>query len=265
MAVATTQQLSGGVVVTGAGSGIGRAAALAAAERGASVAVLDIDASNASTVAKEATTRGAPSAIGLPCDVRDEDSVASAIGTAVDEIGPIRGLVTSAGIERHSLAHELSASEWFDVLNTNLSGTFFACKHALVAMLAHGQGGSIVCVSSPLAEVSIPGGFAAYSASKGGVSALVRSMALDYAPRGIRVNAIVPGATETPLMWMATPPDEVPAARAAVESHLAMGRMARPEEIAAGIGWLLSDEAVYAVGSHLVIDGGLLARCVIDS
>ena len=197
------------------------------------------------------------------CETRHRSS--AAVAAASDEIGPLRGLVTSAGIERHTLAHELELGEWSDVLGTNLTGTFLACKHVLRAMIQHGAGGSIVCISSALATTSIPGGFSAYSSSKGGVSALVRSLALDYAEHSIRVNAVIPGATETPLMWSMTPPEDVAEARAAVESRLALGRLARPEEIAAGVTWLLSDLASYVTGSHLTVDGGLMARAVIDS
>jgi NAD(P)-dependent dehydrogenase (short-subunit alcohol dehydrogenase family) len=257
--------LPGGVVVTGAGSGIGRGAALAAAERGAAVAALDVDADKALAVADEAKANGAPSAFGLECDVRSEDSVAAAVARSAERIASICGLVTCAGIGTGGFVHELSLEAWRDVLNTNLTGTFLTCKHVLRHMLDHGQGGSIVCTSSPWAEVSAPGGATAYSASKGGVSAFVRSAALDYAPHSVRVNAIVPGATETPLMWAGIPEDEIPAARARISEQLVVGRLATPREIAEGIVWLLSDRASYVTGSHLVVDGGLMARASIES
>jgi NAD(P)-dependent dehydrogenase (short-subunit alcohol dehydrogenase family) len=258
-------RLHGTVVVTGAGSGIGRASALAAGRLGAAVGALDLNRAAAEATAAEALDLGSPGAIGLECDVREEASVAAAISVAAERLGPIRGLATCAGIERHAVVHELDWSEWSDVVGTNLNGTFLTCKHVLGSMVEHGQGGSIVCISSALATVSIPGGFGAYSASKGGVSALVRSMALDYAAFSIRVNAVVPGATETPLMWSMTPPEDVPAERAAVEAKVALGRLAEPEEIAVAITWLLSDQATYVTGSHLYADGGLTARAVIDS
>jgi NAD(P)-dependent dehydrogenase (short-subunit alcohol dehydrogenase family) len=257
--------LRGAVIVTGAGSGIGRAAALAIAARRTSVATLDINASKAQETADEANTRGAPKAVAIECDVRDEALVAAAIASAADRIGPIRGLVTCAGIDRGGLVHELATERWHEVLATNLTGTFLTCKHVLIHMLDHGDGGSIVCASSPWAEVSAPGGASAYCASKGGVSALVRSLALDYAAQSIRVNAIVPGATETPLMWAGLPPEEIPSARIRIARQLALGRLAEPDEIADGIVWLLSDHASYVTGSHLVIDGGLMARGSIES
>ena len=257
--------LPGAVVVTGAGSGIGRAAALAAAERGAAVATLDLDAGRAGEVAAEAKSSGAPDAVGVECDVRREESVAAAVAESAERLGEIRGLVTCAGIGAGGLVHELPLETWKDVLDTNLTGTFLACKHVLLHLLDHGKGGSIVCTSSPWAEVSAPGGATAYSASKGGVSAFVRSVALDYAPHSVRVNAIVPGATETPLMWDGVPEDEIPAARARISQQLAVGRLATPAEIAEGIVWLLSERAGYVTGSHLVVDGGLMARASIES
>lgn len=257
-------RLAGTVVVTGGGAGIGRAAAVAAALSGARVAVLDVDHQSAQDAATEVRNRGG-SAFAYQCDVRDEASVIAATAAAARDIGPLRGVVTSAGIDRGGVVHELTLERWMEVLNVNLTGTFLVCKHALADMLRHGEGGSIVCVSSPWAEVAAPGGASAYCASKGGVSALVRSIALDYARHSIRVNTIVPGATETALMWANVPPAEVPAARARIADQLALGRLAEPEEIAAGIVWLLSEQSSYMTGAQLVIDGGLLAKGSIES
>jgi len=265
MGALSESRLAGAVVVTGGGSGIGRAAALAVAERNAAVAVLDVHADAAEAVAADARERGAPAVAGLACDVRDEGSVVAALAAGVEQLGAVRGLVACAGIGDGGLVHELPVETWADVLATNLTGTFLACKHVLAHMLEHGDGGSIVCASSPWGEVSAPGGASAYSASKGGVSALVRSLALDYARHGVRVNAIVPGATETPLMWAGMAADDIPPARERIGDQLAVGRLARPDEIAAGVTWLLSDAASYVTGSHLVVDGGLLARASIES
>jgi NAD(P)-dependent dehydrogenase (short-subunit alcohol dehydrogenase family) len=259
------ERLTGAIVVTGAGAGIGHAAALAVAGRGAAIAALDLDGDKAEEAARLAEQRGAPAAIGLACDVRDEASVSEAIATSAERVGEIHGLVACAGIFSGGLVHELSIDTWRDVLETNLTGTYLTCKHVLTHMLDHGNGGSIVCTSSPVAEAAVPGGASAYCASKGGVSALVRSLAIDYAPHAIRVNAIVPGATETALMWAGVPPEDVPAARERVREQLALGRLAEPHEVAEGIVWLLSDRASYVTGSHLTVDGGLMARASIDS
>jgi NAD(P)-dependent dehydrogenase (short-subunit alcohol dehydrogenase family) len=256
--------LSGGIVVTGGGSGIGRAAALASAQLGGKVAVLDIDESAATSTAAEARAAGAPDALGLHCDVCDEASVAKAVSLAVDRLGPLRGLVTAAAIDRGGVTHELELERWQAVLAANLTGTFLACKYVLGHMIAHRTGGSIVCISSPFGEVCAPGGVASYSASKGGVTAFVRSLAIDYAPYSIRVNAVLPGATETALMWAKVPAEAIPEMRDRIGRQLPLGRLAEPREIAAGITWLLSDQASYVTGSKLVIDGGLMARASID-
>jgi NAD(P)-dependent dehydrogenase (short-subunit alcohol dehydrogenase family) len=260
-----TDKLPGAVVVTGGGAGIGRAAALAAAERGAPVAVLDLDAEHAEQTAAEARERGAAAAVGLECDVRDEASVSGAVAAGAGAVGEIRGLVACAGIFSGGLVHELALETWRDVVETNLTGAYLTCKHVLVHMLDHGNGGSIVCTSSPVAEAAVPGGASAYCASKAGISALVRSLAIDYAPHSVRVNAIVPGATETALMWAGMPPEEIPAARERTSAQLALGRLADPGEIAEGIVWLLSGKASYVTGSDLAVDGGLMARSSIDS
>jgi NAD(P)-dependent dehydrogenase (short-subunit alcohol dehydrogenase family) len=260
----TSYLLSGGVVVTGGGSGIGRAAVLASAKLGAKIAVLDIDESAAEASAADARAAGASTALALHCNVREEASVAKAVLSAAKQVGPLRGLVTAAGIDRAGMAHELTLEQWLEVLNTNLTGTFLACKYVLANMLAHGKGGSIVCISSPWGDVSAPGGVAPYCASKGGVTAFARSLAIDYAPHSIRVNTVMPGATETALMWANVPPTEIPALRDRIGKQLPLGRLADPREIAAGITWLLSDQASYVTGSKLVIDGGLLARASID-
>jgi NAD(P)-dependent dehydrogenase (short-subunit alcohol dehydrogenase family) len=248
------------IVITGAAVGIGRAVALTCAERGASVAVLDRDGDGAAAVAAEAREKGAKSAVDLACDVSSEEDVKAAFTTAVSALGPLRGLVCNAGIDRGGMAHELATDTWRQVIATNLEGVYLCCKHGLRAFLEEGQGGSIVCVSSPLAFRGFSGGTTAYSASKGGVSALVRSLAIDYAPYGVRVNAVVPGATETTLMWANVPESDVDRMREVVRSEVPLGRLAVPEEPARAAVWLLSRDASYVTGSHLVCDGGVLAK-----
>ena len=250
------------IVVTGGGSGIGKATALLCAEKlGARLAVFDVNEAAARDVAEEALSSGAPRTLGIGCDVTKESEVEKAFELCTAELGAPYGLFANAGIDIGGLEHELSYETWDRVLSTNLSGVFMTCKHALRAMLGAGRGGSIVCTSSPAASVALAaGGTGAYSASKGGVSALVRCLAIDYAGHGVRVNAVVPGATETPLMWVNVPEDEREQMREQINDEVPLGRLADPAEIGQAVVWLLSDASTYVTGSHLVCDGGILAK-----
>lgn len=251
------------VVVTGAASGIGAATARLACERDHAVALLDRDGAAVEASAQALRDTGAK-VIGVACDVTDERAVDDAFARASAELGPLRGVVASAGIDRGGALHELDASVWDEVIAVNLRGTFLTCRAALRLLLEQGAGGSIVCVSSPLAIVAAPGGIGAYGASKGGVGALVRSLAVDYGAHGIRVNAILPGPTETSLMWANVPADQVERTRATVRREVPLGRLADPEEPARAALWLLSDEAAYVTGAQLACDGGVLAKASIS-
>ena len=232
-----------------------------AAERGTAIVVADAAGRSAADAAASALRLGAPAALGLECDVRDEASVAAAFERAAAEVGPPTGLFTSAGIDIGGLAHELEFSDWRRVIATNLDGTLLSCKFAIKAMLNAERPGAIVCCSSPASFVAFAaGGTSAYSASKGAVSALVRSLAIDYARYGIRVNALVPGSTETPLMWANVPDEQRPAMRATLAGEIPLGRLAAPAEPARAALWLLSADAAYVTGAHLVCDGGTLAK-----
>ena len=253
------------VVITGGGSGIGQAVALLCAEREARVAVLDLRNDEAEHTAEESLRRGAKRAIGLQCDVGIESEVESALARCRQELGGLSRIFANAGVELNGSTHEMPYETWNRVMTTNLTGVFLTCKHSLRAMVEDGEGGAIVCTSSPAAFVGFAGGGnGPYAASKGGVSALVRTLALDYAPYDIRVNAVVPGATDTPMMWAGFPAAEREAARRDVEqkakNEIPLGRLARPEEPAQAVLWLLSDESSYVTGSHLVCDGGILAK-----
>jgi NAD(P)-dependent dehydrogenase (short-subunit alcohol dehydrogenase family) len=251
------------VVVTGAASGIGAAVGRLAAERGHAVALLDRDHDAADQLAR-VLRRGGASALALACDVADEQQVDAAFAAVAERLGPLGGLVVSAGVDRSALLHEQDAAAWDATIAVNLRGAFLACRAALRQLLEADRGGAIVCVSSPFALVAPPGGTGAYSASKGGVCALVRSLAVDYAPHGIRVNAILPGPTETPLMWANVPANEVGAVRETVAREVPLGRLAAAEEPARAALWLLSDEAAYVTGAQLACDGGVLAKASIS-
>jgi len=252
-------------VVTGGGAGIGRAVAIQCAARGDRVAVLDIDGLAAHDTAAAARAAGAGAALGVECDVSHEESVARAFEQSANSLGPLYGAFANAGMDAGGWLHELPAETWKRVLDTNLTGVYLTCKYALQQILKAGTPGSIVCTSSPAASVAFAAGAAgAYSASKGGVSALVRCMAVDYARYGVRVNAVVPGATETRLMWANVDPQAVPEMRRGICAEVPLGRLASPDEPARAVVWLLSEESSYVTGSHLVCDGGILAKASIS-
>lgn len=253
------------ILITGAGGGIGRATAQLYAQTGARLALLDQDVEAVQEAAAEATLRGAAEVLPLQCDVSDEDQVARAVERCAQELGVPTRVLANAGIERNAPAHQMELQDWTRVLEVNLTGVFLTCKHTLAAMLAAKRGGSIVCTSSPSAFVGFAGGGnGAYGASKGGISAFVRSLALDYAGYGIRVNAVVPGGTDTDLLYIGVSPEEREAARTQLQQgareQVPLGRLADPIEIGYAVRWLLSDEASYVTGAHLVCDGGLLAK-----
>jgi NAD(P)-dependent dehydrogenase (short-subunit alcohol dehydrogenase family) len=253
------------IVVTGGGSGIGRATALLCARRGDRVAILDKNGNSAIEAAAAASDAGASGAAGLACDVSDEAQVARSFALIHEQFGAPYGIFANAGIDVGGLIHEMPLERWQRILDTNLTGIFLTCKYGLQQMLEEQTTGSIVCTSSPASFVAFAaGGSGAYSASKGAISSLVRCMAIDYAKFGIRVNALTPGATETGLMWNNVAADQVEAMRAQLRREIPLGRLAEPDDPARVVAWLLSDESAYMTGSHVVCDGGILAKSSIS-
>jgi NAD(P)-dependent dehydrogenase (short-subunit alcohol dehydrogenase family) len=246
-------RLSGKVaLVTGGGSGIGRATALLFAQEGARVAAADrVSAAGQGTVRMIRDAGG--EAIFIEADVSREAAVREMVRTAVDRYGRIDILHNNAGIQgAFTPTTELSEETWNSILDTNLKSVFLTSKHAIPVMLKQG-GGVIINTTSAAGIVGLPY-VAAYCASKGGVIQLTRSMALEYAPQNVRINCVCPGGTQTPMMEQWIPVD--PPAREAFLKALPGGRAIQPDEIARAVLFLACDDSSSAIGAVLVIDRG---------
>lgn len=254
-------RIQGPVLVTGAAAGIGKAISAALADAGVPLALLDNDQARLAATVEELDRSSAP-ALGITCDVADERAVEAAFAKAGAALGPLAGAVANAGIEATERADEMRTETWDRVMAVNLRGAFLTCRAASTVMREH-RGGSIVCISSPIAHAAIPGS-AAYGASKGGIRSMVRAMAVDEADAEIRVNAVMPGATETPMMWRDIPEAEREGIEEELNQQIPLSRLGAPEEVAEAVLWLLSDSAAYVTGAELRCDGGLLARAAIS-
>lgn len=245
------------VLITGAGSGIGRASALELARRGWHPIVADLDADGAGETVARIVTEGA-AAEAAELDVTDARAVEALVADVVARHGRLDAVVTSAGIGVAAPLGETDDDAWRRVLAVNLDGTFHVVRAALAPMLAAG-GGRIVTVASVAGLVGLRQR-AVYGTSKAAVIGLTRSVAVDYAEHGIRANAICPGTVETEWIGKILAGAQDPeATRRAMEARQLDGRMGRPEEVAAGIAFLLDDDARFVNGSAFVMDGGLTA------
>lgn len=245
-------------LVTGGGSGIGRATAVALAAEGARVVVSGRrDAPLARTVAEIRAAGG--QALAVPADVTVEHGpagVGELVAETVDRYGALDLAVNAAGVPSWGLVADMPSSAWERTLDVNLSGTWLCMKHELAWMVKQGQG-VIVNVGSRIGAHMRVSHQSAYAASKAAVSVLTRSAAREYIRQGVRINCVSPGPTETAMaLW----DEETPAERdERIAREVPVGRMATPAEIAAAVLWLASPEAAFVVGHDLVIDGGLSA------
>jgi NAD(P)-dependent dehydrogenase (short-subunit alcohol dehydrogenase family) len=243
-------------LVTGAASGMGLATSEAFAEAGAAVVLADLDR-DAVTAAAEKLTSAGHRAVGVGCDVSDEAQVAATVDRAVSEFGRLDMAFNNAGIQSPPTDAAEETAEVFDrVDGINLRGVWAAQKHELRVMREQGTGAIVNC-SSLGGLVGLPGR-AAYHATKHGVIGLTRSAALEYAPRGVRINAICPGTFETPMVTAMIANGELDRDQAI--GNQPIGRLGRAEEIAAAVLWLCSPAASFVIGVALPVDGGYTAQ-----
>jgi len=248
-------------LVTGASSGIGQAIAIRLAEEGCNVAINyrsnpeaaeDTEAAAMERACGQVQECGVKSLL-VQGDVSKEADITRMFDTVMQEFGSLDILINNAGIQADKPSHEISADDFDRVIDVNLKGAFLCAREAIKHLLERQAPGVIINISSVHEIIPRPH-YLTYSMSKGGMANLTKTLALEYADKQIRVNAIAPGATVTPINEAWT---EDPEQKAVVESHIPMGRAGTSEEMAAAVAFLASDEATYITGQTLFIDGGL--------
>ncbi|MBZ0303557.1 MAG: SDR family oxidoreductase [Anaerolineae bacterium] len=242
-------------IVTGAAQGIGQATAERFAREGAQVMLGDIQGEAVEQLAARITASGGK-ATAARCDVASESDVDALIQRALEAFGPVNILVNNAATAIYRLLHEYTQAEWDQVIAVNLRSLYLTSRRCIPIMAEYG-GGSIVHIASAHARATAPGN-TPYVATKGAVVSLTRAMALECAPHRIRVNCILPGAIETPMLmenWGDVPADQHP-----LVPRIPLGRIGKPDEIARVVQFLASDESSYMTGSEVLVDGGLTAH-----
>ncbi len=246
-------------LITGAASGIGRQSALLFAAEGARVAVVDVDGAGAEAVASEIRDAGG-TAMALAADVSDDDEVAAAVAASEEAFAGLHVLFNNAGIMHAGDGDSQATDEavWDLTMDVNLKGVWLGCRHGIPALRRSG-GGSIINTASFVALVGAATPQIAYTASKGGVLAMTRELAVIHARENIRVNAMCPGPLRTELLMSFLDTEEKRQRRLV---HVPMGRFGEAAEIARAALWLASDESSYTTGTEFVVDGGITAAYV---
>lgn len=241
------------VIVTGAGSGIGKAAALAFGREGAKVVVSDINEQQGRETEREIVSNQGE-ALFIPCDVSSEDQVRRLIDETIKRFGRLDCAYNNAGLEGHPCSTtECTSETWDKTINTNLKGVWLCMKYEIPEMLKAGKGSIVNCssIAGLVGFASLP----AYVASKHGVIGLTETAALEFGRRNVRINAVCPGPVETPMLDRITHGDN-----SLFETQDPMGRVGRPEEIADSVLWLCSDKASYVTGQSITVDGGWVSQ-----
>lgn len=245
-------------VVTGAGTGIGAASASALAAAGAAVALFGPHQDDLERVQAQIAANNGRATV-VRGDVSVASDVATLMRTTMEVFRGIDILFNNAAIMLNKTVVEMSEAEWDRVIDVNLKGVFLGCKYAIPYMQARG-GGSIINCGSPHALATQPS-IAAYAAAKGGVLALTRQVALDFARDNVRVNCVIPGTIDTPMLWNSQQLSGDPEAdRRAWAGKHPLGRLGTPEDVARAVVWLASSASSFTTGSPLYVDGGLLAQ-----
>lgn len=242
-------------IVTGAGQGIGLACARVLAGAGATVVIADVNEAKGQIAAAEIADLGVPTLFAL-VDVRDSTSVDAMRATVLEKFGQIDILVNNAGIGKNTPAEAVPDDEWLNIINVNLNGVFFCCRSIGQHMLERGTGAIVNIASMSGMIVNKPQPQAAYNASKAGCILLTKSLAAEWATRGVRVNSVSPGYIATELTKLGLTTDEW---RENWLEMTPMHRVGEPEDVGYAVLYLASDEANYATGTNLVIDGGYTA------
>jgi NAD(P)-dependent dehydrogenase (short-subunit alcohol dehydrogenase family) len=244
-------------VVTGGGSGIGRAIAERLGEEGAAVVIAEIDPTTGDQTARSLSERGVH-AMSIPTDVSRPEELKRLVEQASSTLGTLDIFINNAGINFLKPMVETSVEDWERVIGTDLRGTFFGCKYAIEQFLRQRSAGCVINISSVHSVATIPE-TAPYAAAKGGVSQLTKSLAIEFGLRGIRVNAVCPGATATRIWEELTSSADGERIVQHWRRNIAIGREARPREIANAVVWLCTEEASYITGANFIVDGGMTA------